>query len=72
MAGLKASIFGSQIGENLGFFVPQFLGGTYEHPYMRYTISGHNASCGEVSRKSTQGRRKIGGRKKKKNNTAKT
>jgi len=47
---------------------------TDEHPYRRSTISAHTASCGKVLRKSAQGCRKFGGRKKNKkikNNTTK-
>ena len=56
------SILGQKIG---GFRPSNLLGGTYMNaPIGDKTISGHTASCGNVSRKSAQGRRKIGGRKK--------
>jgi len=60
MAGLKVSSLGPQIGENWGFSPLKFLGGTYEQISRKETISGHTASCGKVSRKSTQERQTTG------------
>ena len=41
-----------------GVFRPSILGGNYEHPHRRQTVTGHTASCGKVSRKSAQGPQK--------------
>jgi len=64
MVLLKVWTLGPQIGENWVFFARQTLGGTYEHPYRTWTISGHTALCGKVLRISAKGRRKICGWKK--------
>jgi len=62
--GAESVDFGSENLAKLGVSPLKFLGGMYEHPYRRQTISEYTALCGKVSRKSAQGRRKIGGRKK--------
>jgi len=59
--GAQGVDFGSANRQKLGVFAPQFLGDTiktYIGDKIGLIISEHSSSCGKVSRKSAQARRK--------------